>query len=243
MAHSWVLAFPDEEAAFRAYAASFGPHAVLLLDTFDSLAAARRVVATGLRPSAVRLDSGDLAALASAVRAILDAGGLEATRILASGDLDERKIAALVAGGAPIDGFGVGAALTVAFDAPSLGAVYKLVELERDGRAVGVMKSSPDKETYPGRKQIWRVAGPGGAVRDVLDLEGAVAPAGGEPLLEPVMRGGRRLGPSPPMAELRERCRRELARLPDGVRRLDRADEYPVELGADLQRAIARARR
>ncbi len=239
MAHSWVLAFPDEESAFRAYTGSFGARAVLLLDTFDTLAAARRVVAAGLRPSAVRLDSGDLAGLAQQVRSILDAGGLAATRILASGDLDERKIAALVASGTPIDGFGVGAALTVSFDAPSLGAVYKLVELERGGQAVGVMKSSPDKETHPGRKQIWRVGGRA-AARDVLDLEDEEGPPGAEPLLEPVMRDGRRLGPRRPIGELRDRCRRELARLPAGVRRLDRADEYPVDLGAALRRAITR---
>ena len=134
MAHAWVTGFPTEAEAFHRYAESFGEQAVLLLDTYDTLAAARLLVAEGLRPPAVRLDSGDLGALAVEVRRILDGGGLQATRILASGELDEHRIATLVAAGAPIDGFGVGAAISTGGDVPSLGGVYKLVEIERDGR-------------------------------------------------------------------------------------------------------------
>jgi len=243
MAHSWVLAFGDEEEAFTTYADCFRERAVLLLDTFDTLAAARRIPAAGLRPAAVRLDSGDLAGLSRQVRAILDGAGLSATKILASGDLDEGKIAALVSGGAPIDGFGVGAALSTSFDAPSLGAVYKLVELERRGGVAPVMKSSPDKETYPGRKQVWRVLESGRAVRDVLALADEPGPAGAVPLLEPVMRDGRRVRPSRALAALRERCRDELTRLPDAVRRLADPASYTVELSGGLRSLIARVAR
>jgi len=243
MAHSWVLAFGDEDEAFETYAHCFRDRAVLLLDTFDTLGAARRVAASGLRPAAVRLDSGDLDALSRQVRGILDAAGLGDTRILASGDLDEGRIAALVSAGAPVDGFGVGAALTTSFDAPSLGAVYKLVELERQGRATPVMKSSPDKETYPGQKQVWRLLHDGSAARDVLGLADEPPIAGAAPLVELVMRDGRRLRPRRALAALRERCRDELARLPAGVRRLAEVGPYPVDLSDGLRALIARVRR
>ena len=124
MAHSWVMGFADEIDAFRQYMQIFGAHTTLLIDTYDTLTAARRLVASGLRPTAVRLDSGDLLALSRQVRQIFDEGDLAATRILVSGDLDEHRIQALVRGGAPIDGFGVGTAISVVSDAPALGGVY-----------------------------------------------------------------------------------------------------------------------
>jgi nicotinate phosphoribosyltransferase len=243
MAHSWVLAFPDEDEAFRRYGEAFGEHAVFLLDTFDTIAAARRVAASGLRPAAVRLDSGDLDGLSRHVRGILDAAGLGSTKILASGDLDEDRIATLVEGGAPVDGFGVGAALTTSFDAPSLGAVYKLVEIEREGVPIAVMKSSPDKETLPGRKQVWRIAASGIAVRDIVEIDGHDGPPGAVPLLEPVMRGGRRIGQAPSLASSRERCAQAIAALPRGVRRLQDAAEYPVQTGDALGHLVDRLRR
>jgi hypothetical protein len=134
MAHSWVMAFGDEATAFRRYAEVFGGRAVLLLDTYDTLGAARVAAASGLTPAAVRLDSGDMVALSRAVRDILDAAGLQQTKIFASGNLDEWRIAEIVAVGAPVDAFGVGAALSTSSDAPSLGGVYKLVEIERGPR-------------------------------------------------------------------------------------------------------------
>src|SRR6476660_2662393 len=124
MAHSWVLASVDEIGAFRTYDALFGEHAVLLLNTYDTMAAARAVVASGLRPAGVRLDSGDLVELSRGVRGILDSGGLERTRIIASGDLDEWSIRHLLDVRAPIDAFGVGTSLVTSNDAPALGGVY-----------------------------------------------------------------------------------------------------------------------
>ena len=148
----------------------FGEQSTLLIDTYDTVKAAEKIVAAGLRPSAVRLDSGDLGSLSRAVRAILDAGGLPETRILVSGDLDEHRVAALVADRAPIDAFGVGTSISAVSDAPALGGVYKLVETVHDGRAVPTVKLSPGKRTYPGRKQVWRI-GSGTAERDVIGLE------------------------------------------------------------------------
>ena len=239
MAHSWVMAYPDELTAFSRYAAVYGTRSVLLIDTYDSIAAARRIVGAGLRPAAVRLDSGDLVHLSRVVRDILDAGGLADTQILVSGDLDEHKIAALVSSGAPIDGFGVGTALSTSSDAPALSGVYKLVEIDRAGTMTPVMKLSAGKRTCPGAKQLWRVYGPAGPVRDVIGLAGEAAPTDGEPLLTCVVRGGVRLQPTRAIDQIRDACQTAVARLPEGVRRHRDAAAYPVALSAALERLAA----
>lgn len=239
MAHSWVLAFPDEESAFGSYANVFGDRAVFLLDTYDTLTAARRVAASGLRPDAVRLDSGDIVSLSRAVREILDAAGLHQTRIFATGDLDEWRIADLVAAGAPVDAFGVGTALSTSSDAPALGGVYKLVEIEREGSPTRIMKFSPGKHTLPGCKQVWRIVRDGIAVEDVIALADEAGPSGGRPLLTRVMKQGRR-EVSPPMHELRARCRAAVAELPQGVRKLRDPQEYSVHLSDALKTMVER---
>lgn len=239
MAHSWVTAFPGELDAFRHYAGVFGDRTVILLDTYDTLAAARLLASSGLRPRAVRLDSGDVVALSREVRGILDDAGLRETRIFVSGDLDEWRIADIVASQAPVDGFGVGAALSTSSDAPSLGAIYKLVEIEREGAAVPIMKLSPGKQTSPGRKQVWRMFDGGTAFEDVIALAADEQPATrGRPLLTRVMRDGKRAFPSPAVAELRERCRAAVAALPASIRRLRTPDRYPVRFDGALQSAI-----
>jgi len=240
MAHSFVMAFPTELDAFRAYARAFPGTAVLLLDTYDTIAAAHRAVrvagelaARGHRLAGVRLDSGDLGALSREVRGILDAGGCEYVRIIVSGGLDERDIEALLQAGAPIDSFGIGTRLNVSADAPSLDLVYKLVEL--DGR--DVLKLSPGKATWVGSKQVVRrLDADGRLAGDTLALADEPIPPGARALLEPVMRVGGLLRPHPPLGELRARCAAELAALPGGVRRLDAPDEYPVTPSDELLR-------
>lgn len=243
MAHSWVTAFEDEVEAFREFSRSFGERAVLLLDTYDTLQAAQRVVDSGLRPSAVRLDSGDLGDLARRVRAVLDRGGLHQTRILASGDVDEDVIARLVSEGAPIDGYGVGAAISVAKDAPSSNGVYKLVEIERGGVLVPVAKESTGKATLPGRKQVWRRIRGGTAVDDVIALADEPAPHQSSPLLRHVMRGGDRIVPRESVADAQARCRKAVEQLPPGVRRLDDPELYPVRLSDALEELAERVAR
>jgi nicotinate phosphoribosyltransferase len=239
MAHSWVMTFAEEAAAFRTYLDTFGRDTTVLIDTYDTVAAAQTIVREGLRPAAVRLDSGDLLSLSREVRAVLDAGGLRDTRILASGDLDEFSVAELVEGGAPIDAFGVGTALATSRDAPALGGVYKLVEIERAGAMHPVVKLSAGKQTYPGRKQVWRVERDGRAVEDVLGLENEDG-LPGRPLLTPMMTGGRRVGESQAVAAIQARCRAQVAMLPEGVRRLRDWDEYPVRLSPALASMAAR---
>ena len=229
MAHSWVMAFPDEASAFRAYADVFGEDAVFILDTYDALAAARMIVSSGLRPKAVRIDSGDVIETSRQVRRIFDDNGLRDTKIVASGDLDELRIAEIVASGAPIDGFGVGTAVSTSSDAPALSGVYKLAEIERDDRFVPVIKTSPGKRTYPGCKQVWRVIRDGVAVEDVLSLAADDPPPGGQPLLREVMRSGVRTW-RPALGEIRERCRQQVALLPGKVRRVLDGTKYPVRI-------------
>ena len=242
MAHSLVMAFPDELSAFRQYAEVFG-NTVILLDTYNAEAAARTIAASGLTPRAVRLDSGDVIPMSSRVRAILDAAGLRDTTIFVSGDLDEWRIADVLAAGAPVDAFGVGAALSTSSDAPSLGAIYKLVEIERAGAAVPIMKLSPGKQTFPGRKQVWRPFDERNAVEDVVELADAQKGFQGRPLLKRVMVAGRREFAPDSIMELRTRCRAAVAELPESVRRLYDPVPYVVRLGDSLQSTIERLSR
>jgi len=234
MAHSWVMTFEDELEAFRRYCDLYGSHAVLLVDTYDTLDAIRQIVAAGLKPAAVRLDSGDFIALSRDARRMLDAGGLRETGIFVSGDLDEERIAAMVRARAPVNGFGVGTALSTSSDAPALGGVYKLVEVERDGQRVPTLKLSTGKHSYPGCKQVWRVVEDGRARRDVIGLADESAPAGGRPLLRLAMEGGRRTAASPSMTETQAACRAGRDELPAGVRRLEAPSTYPVDISPRL---------
>jgi nicotinate phosphoribosyltransferase len=238
MAHAYVMSFDDEAEAFRTYARDFPDAAILLIDTYDTLEGARvaadvaaKLAREGICIRGVRLDSGDLASLSREVRTILDGAGLSDVEILASGDLDEHRIAALLAEGAPIDAFGVGTRMGVSEDAPSLGMVYKLVEDAHGPKA----KLSPGKATVPGRKQVYRFDG-----FDVLALDDETPPDGGRPLLEPAMTGGQRVAPPAPLATITERCRRAVARLPAALRSLDPAPQREVRLSPALQSLVDR---
>lgn len=218
MAHSFVMAHDDEREAFRRYARTFPEGTVLLIDTYDTVDGARNAadVAHELAPEGitirgVRLDSGDLGTPAAEVRAVLDGSNLHDVRIIASGDLDEHRIAALLAAGAPIDAFGVGTQLGTSADAPALGAVYKLVEDVNGPK----LKLATGKQTLPGRKQVWRLSD-----RDVLALEHEVL-EGGRPLLSQVMASGQRVGPPEDLDVARDRCRAGLAELAGTERNLE----------------------
>ena len=236
MAHSWVMSHDSETDAFVRFVELYGDQSVLLIDTYDSERAVERIAAAGLAPLGVRIDSGDLAGESRRVRARLDASGLEATRIFASGDLDERQIARLVEQGAPIDVFGVGTALSTSSDAPALGGGYKLVEVERGGLKQPVLKLSPGKGTYPAAKQVWRIADGARATHDVLARDDESAPRQGRALLENVMRRGRRVRPAPALQALRERAIETVEELPPGVLRLEGPEEYQVAVSAGLLR-------
>ena len=234
MAHSWILAAASESDAFSSYAELFDQHTVLLLDTFDISAATKILIDARLRPQGVRIDSGDLAAASRSVRELLDRAGLSSTRIIASGDLDEWKIADLVASGAPIDTFAVGTALATSDDAPALGGVYKLVELADHGVVRTVMKRSEGKATWPGAKQVWRSEEDSVAIGDLISLDAEVPPSSAKALLQPVMRDGRRMTPQPSLEEARQHCRQATGVLPSRLRSSSAEVSYPVERSPGL---------
>ena len=238
MAHSFVEAHDDESAAFEKFSRSRPQNLTLLIDTYDTEAGARKVVelaprlkADGITIRSVRLDSGDLIALSNSVRRILDDGGLADVTIFASGGLDEDAVAEIVQAGAPIDGFGIGTSLTTSSDVPALDCAYKLQEYAGLGRR----KHSLGKATWPGRKQVWRRYGADGRIAgDILSIESDRQ--SGEPLIQLVMQGGRRVAPSPTLSEIRARAAREFERLPEPLRRLEPGATCPVEVAAALRR-------
>jgi nicotinate phosphoribosyltransferase len=228
LAHSFVMAYESEQQSLQEFNRIFPEHAILLLDTYDTLEALEHIISAGLRPAGVRLDSGDLVTLSKEVRKRLDQAGLAATRIVVSGDLDEASIAALLSTGAPIDMFGVGTALATSQDAPTLSGVYKLVEFAGRPR----VKLSHDKLSYPGRKQVFRSMKDGIYASDTIAL--AEETPDGVPLLSCVMRNGERLGPSPHLEEVRRSAAQALQSLPAGVRALESPASYPVHMSRRL---------
>lgn len=241
MAHSFIQSYDDEVQAFEDFARSRPRNLTVLIDTYDTKAAARNVVAlaprlkaSGIVIRSVRIDSGDLTALSKSVRRILDEGGLKDVSILASGGLDEDSIAEMLRDGAPIDSFGVGTSLTTSSDAPALDCAYKLQEYAGLPRR----KHSTGKATWPGRKQVWRQYDRDGRMAgDILSIESEKHP--GEPLIQVVMEGGRRTRPSPTLCEIRKRAARELERLPEPLRGLQPSSAYPVKI-ADALLGLAR---
>ncbi|HEX4950788.1 MAG TPA: nicotinate phosphoribosyltransferase [Blastocatellia bacterium] len=229
-AHSWVMSFDREYDAFRAFHEIFPEHTTLLLDTYDTIAAAKLATEIGPSLRGVRLDSGDLCALSKQVRAILDQAGMQNTRIMASGDLDEFKITELLAKGAPIDLFGVGTELSTSRDDPALGGVYKLVQLDGQPK----MKLSQDKATYPYCKQVWRsYADDGTFLGDTIGIadEGDLP---GEPLLQPVLRKGETIAP-PSLTETQAYARQQVRNLPEIYRTLTMPQLYPVKYSKHLE--------
>lgn len=237
MAHSLIQAHDREEDAFEHFAVAQPGNVVLLLDTYDTEAAARKLIplasrlqARGITVKGVRIDSGDLAEHARQVRRILDEGGLHQVTIFGSGDLDEHRLRELLASGAPIDGFGIGTRLDISTDAPTLELVYKLQEYAGKPRR----KRSEGKATWPGRKQVYRQTEVDGTfAEDCLGLEAFPHP--GEPLLRPVMLDGKRLSPPESLDTVRDRTRAQLAALPAALRANQTAPAYPVSIAPELR--------
>ena len=235
-AHSWVLSFESERRAYAELQKLLGEATVYLIDTYDTEQGARIAASFGKPLWGVRLDSGNLRELAPAVRRILDEAGLREAKIMATGDLNEYKILELIAGDAPIDSFGVGTELATSTDAPNLGAVYKLVEIESAGRRRYTAKYSTDKNTMPGAKQVFRYED-----RDVIGCStDCLAGRGGsrepEALLRPVIANGELVEPLPSIAEARERRAQALKRFPSAVLSLfTREDAWRVEYSDELR--------
>ncbi len=236
--HSWVMAFASETEAFRQLQRLLGENAVQLVDTYDTLDGTRKAAALGEPLWGIRLDSGDIATLSRDARAMLDGAGMRSAKIMVSGDLDEHKIHALVAQGSPVDAFGVGTELSTSGDAPSLGAIYKLVELDVGGIRRYTAKLGTDKGTLPGSKQIFRLPD-----HDVLARGGECCSGAGEALLQPVILGGHLIEPLPAGHRARNRAAEGLAKLPAGLRSLEMVAPWAVRHSAELTQLIETARR
>lgn len=236
-AHSWVMSFASESEAFERLQRLLGERTVHLIDTYDTLEGARTAARLGRPLWGVRIDSGDLAQLSHYVRRILDDAGLRDAQIMASGDLDESKIATLVDLGAPIDAFGVGTELTTSADAPSIGAVYKVVAIGNIGNVRYPVKSSPEKHTIPGAKQLFRFAD-----HDVLGLATECI-SGSEALLRPVILAGRLVEALPEAKEVRDRASSALRNWPDADRRMEFSPKLKALIaqvrGADVAEPVA----
>jgi nicotinate phosphoribosyltransferase len=237
MAHSFVQAHDDETASFENFSRSRPDSVILLIDTYDTEAGAEKVVALapklqgdGITVRGVRLDSGDLADHAFKVRRILDDGGLAEVMIFASGGVDEELLKQHAESAAPIDGYGIGTALATSPDAAALDCAYKLQEYAGLARR----KRSEGKATWPGRKQVIRQFSEGGTMMgDVLTV--VTDTQEGEALIEPVMRGGRRIALAPCLEDLRAHAVRELERLPEPLKRLEEGAAYPVKVAPALK--------
>jgi len=230
MAHSFVQAHDTESAAFRSFAATWPDNVILLIDTYDTLAAARHLVEVthdlakrSIAVHGVRLDSGDLIALSKQVRQIFDANGLHRLQIFASSSVDEYFMAKAAAANAPIDGYGIGTHLTTSADVPCLDCAYKLQEYAGEPRR----KRSTGKATWPGRKQVYREFNRTGGIKaDIVTTDGDRQI--GEPLLVPAMQNGRRVGQPEPISTSRERAAAALASLPARLRSLQRSKPEPL---------------
>jgi nicotinate phosphoribosyltransferase len=239
MAHSYVLSFESEQAAFRAFLDDFPATAVLLVDTYDTLDGVRNAIEaareTGIGLAGIRLDSGDLLALSKSARRLLDEAGMDEAKIAASGDLDEERIADLVAAKAPIDLWGVGTDLGTSRDSPVVNGVYKLVAHRQGDGWQGVWKHSPDKATVPGPKQVFRRYEDGVMLDDVIAA--ADEELEGEPLLVSAMREGEPARRES-LERIRERSTAQLVALPERLRRQAPPQElepYPVSYSEPLR--------
>jgi nicotinate phosphoribosyltransferase len=245
MAHSFIMSYPKEIDAFRAFAKTFPNKSTLLIDTYDDIAGAEKaaIVAKeletkGYKLGGVRLDSGDLAETSKKVRKILDDNGLGYVKIFASGDLDEFKITQLLNDGAKIDAFGVGTKMGTSADRPYLDVIYKLCEtMTVDGSFSPIMKLSKDKITLPGRKQVFRFKKADGSFKkDVIAI--ADESVEGEPLLVKVMEKGKLSCDLPSLEQIRVTALKNLSKLPEEYKALTNAPTYPVELSQNLQNLI-----
>jgi nicotinate phosphoribosyltransferase len=233
MAHSFVQRFDNEEEAFDLYFKIYGKNSILLIDTYDTEKAAKKACEFGNKIFGVRIDSGDLIENSKKVRKILDENGCKDVIIVASSDLNEYKIKNLLENNAPIDAFGIGTELVTSRDDPALAAVYKLVEYQGKPR----IKTSEDKLTYPGRKQLYRLYDNKGIFfKDIITLVEEPCIPNSEILLKQVMEKGKLKIRIPNLKEIQRYYLENIKKLPNPFKILDNEVDYKVEISEELRR-------
>jgi len=243
MAHAFVMSFKEELESFLAYAQTFPQRTILLVDTYDTKKGIENAATVGLYLKekgfllqGIRLDSGDIVKLSKLARNLLDKAGLKFVKILASGNLDEFKIKAMLDKGAKIDSFGVGTNMGTSSDAPSLDVIYKISEVtDESGRFLPTMKLSKAKVTYPGRKQVFRVQDKRARfIKDILGLEKEKIK--GRPLLKKVVHRGKIVYKEPSTEALRDFCRNNLSKFPKELKEVRSRYKYPVIVSPGLRK-------
>jgi len=236
MAHSFIMNYDTEQEAFERFCKVFPSSCAPLIDTYDTIEGARKAASLNVKPSLVRLDSGDRYDLSLKTRNILDDAGLKDTKIFASGDLNEYVLDDLTSRGAPIDSFGVGTELVTSRDDPALSGIYKLVSVRREGRTIYRAKTSSGKRTIPGGKQIYRRYAENGEIQeDILTLEEEKPPPKTGPLLVKVIEHGRLVLDLPSLDTIQDRAKKEIARLPAKYKTLTGSVDPPVRLSLKLE--------
>ncbi|MGA2971511.1 MAG: nicotinate phosphoribosyltransferase [Candidatus Bathyarchaeia archaeon] len=237
MAHSFVMNYDSEQEAFEKFSKVFPSNPAVLVDTYDTIEGAKRAASMTVAPSLVRLDSGDRYDLSLKVRRILDEAGLKKTKIFVSGDLNELVIDELTSRGAPIDGFGVGTELVTSRDDPAIQGIYKIVATKRNGKTSYRVKTSEDKRTIPGAKQVYRTYTRTGEIEgDIIALDDEEPPLGAEPLLIKIVHHGKLVCRLPSIDKIRDGATQQIARLPVKYKDLRTSEEPPVKLSQSLEK-------
>jgi nicotinate phosphoribosyltransferase len=235
MAHSFIQKFDTEEEAFDAYYNIYGKNSILLIDTYDTEKAAKKACKYGNNIKGVRIDSGDLIQHSKKVREILDDNGCRAVIIVASSDLNEYKIKKMIDSNAPIDAFGVGTELATSRDDPTISGVYKLIEYNGKPK----IKSSEEKITYPGKKQIYRIYNEQGFLKeDILMLDDDEAPTNSEALLVPIMEKGILINKLPNVMEIQQSYLKNINKLPNEFKTLDENHVFKLKISEKLNNLI-----
>jgi nicotinate phosphoribosyltransferase len=240
MAHSWIESFNREEQAFKNYFSLYPESTVLLVDTYDTIKGVEKALKISSRIKGIRLDSGDLLSLSKKARQLLDKAGLSHVKIMASGNLNEYKIAELVEKKAPIDSFGVGTELVTSSDLPAIDLIYKLVQIKEKNSIRYIAKFSPKKETLPGKKQVFRFLDKNGKfLYDFIDLESNLKQEKEFiPLLEKIIEKGKLIKQLPSLNQIREYTNENLKNLPEKYKKISNPETYPVKVSWKINEII-----
>ncbi|MGD1838127.1 MAG: nicotinate phosphoribosyltransferase [Nitrososphaeraceae archaeon] len=243
MAHSFVMSFKDEITAFKNFSLRF-PNSFLLIDTYDSINAIKKIIKNKIKCNGVRIDSGNLPILCKKIRKILDSSGYNNTKIMVSGDLNEFIIKKLNKENIPIDYFAVGTELMTSKDDPVLNGVYKLVAIKKpynDNKTYKIeykMKKTLNKISFPWPKQIFRVIKNNKIYHDILALENEKV-MNGEPLLKPFITNGKIITHLPTLDEIKEYHNQQVKILPETFKNIDKnMSSFPVYISTKLKEII-----
>jgi nicotinate phosphoribosyltransferase len=243
MAHSFIMSFNQEELAFKEFIKIF-PDGFLLIDTYDSIKAVKKIIQNKIKCKGLRIDSGDLLNLSKDIRKLLDKEGYNSTKIMVTGDLNEYIIRDLKNKKAPIDCFGVGTELTTSRDEPSLNGVYKLVAIKQYSKAANKyesfykMKTSVNKISYPCPKQVFRFEKNNCFIKDLITLEDEKI-ENANPLLFQYIKDGQIIQKLPDLFEIKKYHQKQIASLHERLKKINHLEvKYPVLLSRKLKKVV-----